>query len=69
MEEHIDECDHKHCSFVDIPYKIKFWKSLWYKDTTDCPQGKKTQSRDGGILERTQAFVCSVHKMISHRTL
>ena len=25
------KCDNKHCSFVDIPYKIKWWKTLWFK--------------------------------------
>lgn len=41
MEEHIEECENKHCSFVDIPYKIKWWKTLWFKANTDCPDGKK----------------------------
>jgi len=50
MELHIDECDHKHCKFVYIPYKIKFWKSLWYKDTTDCSEGKKLNLEMEGIF-------------------
>lgn len=41
MDEHIEECENKHCSFVDVPYKIKWWKTLWFKCNTDCPHGKK----------------------------
>jgi hypothetical protein len=50
MEEHIDDCDHKHCSFIDIPYKIKWWKTLWYKDKTDCADGKKLNNEMEYIL-------------------
>eukprot|EP00825_Cyclidium_porcatum_P039114 TRINITY_DN4674_c0_g1_i1.p1 TRINITY_DN4674_c0_g1~~TRINITY_DN4674_c0_g1_i1.p1 ORF type:complete len:394 (+),score=85.65 TRINITY_DN4674_c0_g1_i1:43-1224(+) len=41
MDLHIESCENKHCSFVDIPYKIKWWKTLWFKQNTECIEGKK----------------------------
>lgn len=50
MEEHLEECENKHCSFIDVPYKIKHWKTLWLKANTDCPDGKKLNIEMEGIL-------------------
>jgi len=54
MEEHIQDCEDKHCSFVDVPYKIKHWKTLWFKANTDCPEGKKLNLEMEGILNESR---------------
>lgn len=50
MEEHLEECENKHCSFIDVPYKIKFWKTLWFKANSDCADAKKLNLEMEGIL-------------------